>query len=87
MAQHLERQVGMYPPGTLVRLEDGETGVVSSREGPLVHVLRSADGTPVAQPLVRSAHQPGHAIDTAQHEDDARLRFSMRQVWGAAAAV
>ena len=87
MCKHLSRQVGLYPPGTLVRLHDGETGVVFSRAGPLVHALRSADGTPLSPPNIRAACDPDCAIDAALHEDDARLRFSMRQVWGAAAAI
>lgn len=84
---HLERQVGLYPPGTLVRLHVGETGVVMSRAGPLVHALRSADGTPLAPAKIRAASDPDYAIDAALHEDDARLRFSMRQVWGEDAAL
>ena len=75
-------QVGAFPPGTLVRLANGETGVVAERDGAalLVHVLRGADGKPLA--AVRRTDRPEHAIDAALHEDDARLRFSMKSVWG-----
>ncbi|MFL6657907.1 MAG: HD-GYP domain-containing protein, partial [Massilia sp.] len=42
---HFSKEIGVYPPGTLVRLENGELGVVSSRQdqaGALrVHVLRA----------------------------------------------
>jgi hypothetical protein len=32
-ARYFMEQLGMYPPGTLVPLQDGEMGVVSSRKG------------------------------------------------------
>ncbi|MGZ9045412.1 MAG: HD-GYP domain-containing protein, partial [Telluria sp.] len=87
LAPHLARTVGFYPAGTLVRLHGGEVGVVSCGQGPVVHALRDAAGKRLAPPMARDAREPQYAIDAALHEDDARLRFSMRQVWGAAAAV
>ena len=75
--------LGAMPPGTLVRLADGGVGVVSARQpdGPLVRVLRGADGSGHEQTLTAPA------IDCALHEADARLRFSMTAVWGAQAAL
>lgn len=73
-------QLGAYPPGTLVRLVNGDTGVVAGKGATLVHALRSANGMPLE--IVRTTREPEFAIDTALHEDDARLRFSMKTVWG-----
>lgn len=86
-----EQEIGQYPPGTLVRLMNGETGVVSSRRGAdgnrHVHALRDAASvrfSPIEQRSTGAAH---YQIVKALDEDSAGLRFSMRQVWGEAAAV
>jgi HD-GYP domain-containing protein (c-di-GMP phosphodiesterase class II) len=78
-------QLGAYPPGTLVRLANGDTGVVANHGALLVHALRGADGVPIS--LARLTDEPGNAIETALHEDDARIRFRMNSVWGELAAL
>lgn len=78
-------QLGTYPPGTLVRLANGETGVVAIRGALHVQALRGADGTPIS--LMRRTDEPGNAIEAALHEDDAQLRFSMKTVWGELASL
>lgn len=89
--QHFADKIGAYPPGTLVRLENGETGVVSSRKderGALrVHTLRSGDGTPFPLAESRSTLEPDCAIAEALHEDSARLRFTMQHIWGELASL
>lgn len=83
-------EIGPYPPGTLVRLENGETGVVSGRgerAGAIkLHVLRGADGGPVPLAQLHLTSEPGCAIAQALHEDAARLRFTMKHIWGELAA-
>lgn len=73
--------IGAWPPGTLVRLENGETGVVAAAG--MVRVLRDAGGAAVS--LVRETKEA--PIAAALHEDEARLRFSMKAVWGELAAL
>jgi HD-GYP domain-containing protein (c-di-GMP phosphodiesterase class II) len=87
IARHFDEELGEYPPGTLVRLANGDTGVVSGRDGKavLVHALRDAGGAALS--VVRRTGRPEHAIETALQEDDARLRFSMKSVWGGLAAL
>ena len=70
--------LGSMPPGTLVRLEDDSAGVVMAVRGvgPLVRVLRHADGS------AADAMLTAPPIRCALHESDARLRFSMKAVWG-----
>ena len=88
---HFAQQIGAYPPGTLVRLANGDTGVVSHRKdqaGALrVHVLRRGDGTPLALAEQRSTAETDCAIEEALHEDSARLRFTMQHIWGELAAL
>lgn len=90
LSSHFQRQVGAWPPGTLVRLENGAAGVVTTRAAPdgalRVHVLRGLDGTVQDGPVCSSA-EPGCAIGEALHEDQARLRFSMKQIWGELASL
>ncbi len=83
---HFTEQIGAFPPGTLVRLENGELGVVSSRKDAAgllrVHVLRATDGSPFPLAELRSTGERECAISEALHEDQARLRFTMKHIWG-----
>jgi HD-GYP domain-containing protein (c-di-GMP phosphodiesterase class II) len=87
LVRHFSRQLGEYPPGTLVRLANGETGVVSGRDGKMVVVNALRDAGGAALTVVRRTDRPEHAIAAALHEDEARLRFSMKSVWGELAAL
>ena len=86
------QQLGPYPPGTFVRLKNNEIGVVSKRpdrdQVALVHALVSPDGVPLLPfPVVREANGPLFQIHQALHEDDAAIRFSMKQIWGRQASL
>jgi hypothetical protein len=76
-----------------VRLENAELGVVSRRgqdgAGVGVHVLRAADGTNLGQGHAREriTSEAGCAIAEALHEDHAKLRFPMKQIWGELASL
>ncbi len=91
LAERFRHEIGTYPPGTLVRLQNGEVGVVSARpdaQGALaVHSLRGADGKALLEPVMRMSSQDGCAIEEALHEDQANLRFSMKNVWGELAGI
>ncbi len=91
LVMQFTEQLGEYPPGTLVRLENDEVGVVSARadrQGALqVHVLRGADGMLFEVAEMRLTGESGCAIKEALHEDQARLRFTMQQIWGALASL
>lgn len=58
--------VGPTPPGTPVRLADGELGLVWRRTAqpnePLVRVLRTADGLPIDGGVRRASSDPRHRI-------------------------
>jgi len=99
-------QIGAYPPGTRVRLRNGDTGVVTYRAGhaaaadsatdapaadataaPAVLALMDVNQESYAAPLARDCRQEAYAIVGALHEDQAEIRFSMRQLWGGQAAL
>jgi HD-GYP domain-containing protein (c-di-GMP phosphodiesterase class II) len=82
--------IGSYPPGTLVELKSGETGVVTYRPalagaGPEVACLRNGAGQALAPPDVRRLDSQDDIV-RALTEDDADLRFAMKSIWGALAA-
>lgn len=85
LAAVFAERVGPYPPGTLVRLANEEIGVVARRDA--VHVLRGANGEAPAQATRRDTVMPACAIIEALHEDQVRLRFSMKAVWGELASL
>lgn len=84
------RELGTYPIGTFVRLEDGAIGVVTSKGAttttPYVHCLLGPRGAPLAAPIKRDTQKPLHAIREVLHRDQVIMRFSMRQLWGDVAA-
>ena len=91
LAGHFIAQVGAYPPGSLVRLACGEVGVVTARpmaDGVLcIHALRDGAAKPVAAPAERTTASADYQIVEALHEDQAGIRFSMKQIWGELAAL
>lgn len=90
LAQLFAQELGDYPPGTLVRLQDGALGVVTQRgqaPGALpVHCLRDADGAAVAPGAARRT-TGDHGIASAISEDQVGMRFSMKQIWGQLASL
>ena len=92
LAKVFIEQLGPFPPGSFVRLKNGEIGVVSQNLGTgrahLVHVLIDAKGVPLLPyPIAREADGPLFQIQECLHEDEAAIRFGMKQVWGQQAAL
>lgn len=93
LAHHFSAELGLYPPGTLVRLWNGEVAVVTRRAGPqhgiCVHPLQCADRAlaAVTGSPVRDTAQAQLAIIEALHEDEVQVRFSMQQIWGGQASL
>lgn len=60
------RAIGMYPPGSYVRLQGGELGVVFATgrrmNTPMVAVFLGTSGLALKDPLVRDSGQPGRNI-------------------------
>lgn len=70
----LIKAVGLYPPGSLVRLANGEVGVVAKRghsaNEPLVAALLGKSGNPLSEPVSRDTRLASQAIaaSLAPHE-------------------
>ncbi len=80
------RELGIYPTGTFVRLENGEIGVVTgkgeSTTTPYVHTLIGPRGAPLSFPIKRDTAKSLYSIREVLHEDQAGIRFSLQQLWG-----
>ena len=91
LVQHFQRELGDFPPGCLVRLANGEIGVVSQRlaGGDVLHIhcLRAPDGAVLSPAALRRTADETCAIAEALSEDQASIRFSMKQIWGLQASL
>ncbi|MGZ3241099.1 MAG: HD-GYP domain-containing protein [Burkholderiaceae bacterium] len=80
------RELGIYPTGTFVKLENGEVGVVTGKGDttttPIVHALIGPRGAPLSFPIKRDTAKQLFSIREVLDEDKAAMRFSMQQLWG-----
>lgn len=65
----LHKSVGLFPPGSFVRLLSGEIAIVLARgrraNRPLVAALIAPGGTPLGEPALRDTLLPEHAVVSA----------------------
>lgn len=85
----LIRELGIYPIGTYVRLQNGEIGVVTRKglnsTAPWVTSLIGPRGAPLDPFLQRDTRNDGHAIREVLNAAQANADFRLSQVWGRAA--
>lgn len=86
LASYFIKELGLYPPGTLVRLQNQEIAVVT-RKGltattPIVHAVISPGGALLPAPAKRDTGNEVFAIREALHEKKLTMRFEMRHLWG-----
>lgn len=76
-AAALIKEFGLYPPGCVVRLASGETGMVvrrgQSAHAPLVAVMTNERGSALKEPLRRETSKPAHAIVGTLSGDSTRF--------------
>lgn len=82
----LVKEVGIYPPGTVVRLANGEVGVVCTRSEqanrPVVATLISAKGLRHMDPVRRdTASAPEFQIVSVMPRDNAMMGLNFEQIW------
>lgn len=77
--------LGEYPPGTLVRLENNEVGVITGRPvralGPFVRVVFDSSGKSDDTNQERDTSAPGFSIQEIE-EPDIMPSMSFSQIWG-----
>nr|WP_281397218.1 HD domain-containing phosphohydrolase [Chitinivorax tropicus] len=90
IAAHFIKIIGIYPPGTMVRLANGEIGVVSKRSDntatPWVHSVIGPFGVDLEFPIRRKTSEALYTIREAVDSRKYRMPFRMYPVWGKEAA-
>ncbi|MGZ3183987.1 MAG: HD-GYP domain-containing protein [Telluria sp.] len=85
------RELGVYPIGTFVRLQNGEIGVVTRKglntAAPIVDALVGPRGAPLDVILRRDTQEPRNAIREVLTETQAAIGFNLDQLWGRVASV
>ena len=80
----LVRLLGMYPPGTFVRLKRGETALVlrrGARAGtPVVAVVVNRAGEPLGTPKLVNTARPGQEVDDALPGSSIRARINLDEM-------
>lgn len=91
LAAHFIKNVGIHPPGTVVRLKSWEIGVVTKKgaspNDAFVHITIAQSGMPMHQTMVRNTELPEYAIKGELHKEDAGGHLVMSRFWGAVAAL
>ncbi|MDB5801686.1 MAG: hypothetical protein JWL63_2625 [Rhodocyclales bacterium] len=81
----LVKEVGIYPPGTLVKLANDETGVVFKRgataKTPVVKVLLSAKGLPQIESALRDTADAACAVVAVVSLDKSLIAVDFEQIW------
>lgn len=81
------KTLGIYPPGTGVRLRNGSIAVVTHRGRgsltPQVSSITTHDGLRVSTPIRRRSDVGAHAISEVVDLDELELNVSMEALWGA----
>lgn len=86
MAHILISQIGLLPPGTLVKLKCGEMAVIKSptvkAEGATVYSIYGKNGMVLAEPVRREATQPGYEITGLLPYSECRsAAVTIKHVW------
>jgi HD-GYP domain-containing protein (c-di-GMP phosphodiesterase class II) len=91
LAAYFIKELGTYPPGTCVRLQNGEIGVVTRRTrtptAPIVQAFIGPRGAPLSLTIRRDTSKELYVIRDALTSEQADLRLSMQQLWGSDAAL
>ena len=85
LAAMLIKEMGIYPPGTLVVLANGEVGVVVKRtlnaNHPVVRVVLTAGGKQLPENPKRLTSNPAHAVKGVREGDPLALGVECEKMW------
>ncbi|HMC14887.1 MAG TPA: phosphohydrolase, partial [Albitalea sp.] len=78
------KAVGIYPPGSYVRLASNEVGVVLRRgrraNEPLVASVISRAGTPLGEPAIRDTRIKPHEISGGVAPHEVKIRLNLERL-------
>ena len=86
LAHILIKQIGLLPPGTIVKLKCGEIAVIKSptvkAEGATVYSIYGKNGMVLSQPVLRETSQPIYEITGLMPYSECRAAsVTIKQVW------
>lgn len=85
----LIKEVGIYMPGTFIKLENGEIALVVRRganvDTPRAVALSRSDGTPYMDTIRRDTAKPEYAVKGAIPKEKVLHRVNLARFWGYAA--
>ncbi|HEX5125172.1 MAG TPA: HD domain-containing phosphohydrolase, partial [Rhodocyclaceae bacterium] len=83
----LIKEIGLYPPGTFVKLKNGDTAVISKRATAstpiLVHSFLNSSGIPMLEPMWRDTARAEFAIASAIANDTIHTAVNFEKLWTA----
>lgn len=83
------KELGLYPPGALVKLKNGDTAVVSRRASgnlPLmVHSFINSKGIPMLEPMWRETARPEFTLVSGLTREDVNVPVDIEKIWFAQA--
>lgn len=86
LAAYFIKELGLYPPGTFVRLQNREIAVVTRKGAapttPIVHAIIGPGGGLLGSSAKRDTGNNIYAIQEVLHEKKLTMRFEMHQLWG-----
>ena len=87
LASQFIKAVGVFPPGTPVRLHSGEIGIVTRRGESASTPEVCAVGTPHLEPVLRDTSDPLYTVIEVLDWSNLVVPPSMQSVWGEVAAL
>lgn len=84
----LVKCVGIFPPGTFVKLHCGETAVVFKRgvsaNAPIVFSFVNGKGVPMLEPVKRDCTRPEYAVAAVVPQDNVLIGLDLGRIWKSA---
>ena len=85
LAQLFIKELGVFPPGTFVKLQNGEVGIVTRRGGnsmkPIAHSVVGPRGAPLPNPIKRDTAEADYVIREMVMRDRV-VKLNVHRLWG-----
>jgi HD-GYP domain-containing protein (c-di-GMP phosphodiesterase class II) len=81
----LIKEVGIYPPGSIVKLYNNEVAIVTRRgqhaHAPIVMVLKNSSGSAVLDTIVRDTSRKEFSIQSSMLREDISIPLQPNRIW------
>ena len=86
LASVIVKEIGIYPPGSYVRLANGETAIVTQRgeqvHTPVVSSLLNSSGMPLGEPVQRNTGNASFAIASIVPRNRVMVSVNRQKLFG-----